>query len=370
MDERNKILAKNLVNYSCNLQKGEKVLIEATGVDNNLVSEIIDAVYEIGGYPFYRIYDYRLQQHLIKGTSVEHCNLLTRYMLPIISEMDAYIGIAGGNNLFELAEVSDEKKQTYNIYYSKPIHHDVRVTKTKWVILRYPTEGMSQEAKMSTEAFEDFFYKVCNLDYSKMDKALQNLKILMDKTEKVKIISPNTNITFSIKGIPSVVCSGHMNIPDGEIYTAPVKNSVNGIITYNIPTIYNGIEFNNVCLEVEEGKIIKATSSNTEKLNEILNTDAGARYFGEFAFGVNPHISKPILDILFDEKMKGSIHFTPGSCYLDAFNSNDSAVHWDLILNQTKEYGGGEIYFDNVLVRKDGNFVLPELLCLNPENLI
>ena len=223
---------------------------------------------------------------------------------------------------------------------------------------------------MSFEAFEDFYYNVCTLDYQKMSKAMNELVNLMNHTDKVQIISPNTNLIFSIKNIPAIKCCGEMNIPDGEVYTAPVKDSVNGVITYNTPSIYQGFEFQNITLKFENGKIIEAKANDTQRINEILNTDEGARFIGEFAIGVNPYILKPMKDILFDEKIMGSIHFTPGACYEDASNGNDkSAVHWDLVLIQTPEYGGGEIYFDDVLIRKDGKFVLPELEPLNPENL-
>ena len=222
---------------------------------------------------------------------------------------------------------------------------------------------------MSTEKFEDFFFDVCCLDYGKMEKAMQPLVDLMNRTDKVRILDAKTDLNFSIKGIPAIPCAGHCNIPDGEVYTAPVKNSVNGYINYSAPSIYNGIRHDNVRLEFKDGKIVKATSSQPEAIEAVFNTDAGARYVGEFAIGVNPYVTSPMLDILFDEKIAGSIHFTPGACYDEAPNGNNSAIHWDLVHIQTPEWGGGEIYFDDVLIRKDGRFVLPELMCLNPENL-
>ena len=286
-----------------------------------------------------------------------------------MSEMDAYIGIRGGENSNENADVPDDKLQIESKFFSLPVHHEIRVKKTKWVVLRYPNQGMASGAGMSTDAFEDYYFKVCNLDYSKMDKAMDSLKKRLDNADKVRIVAKDTDLTFSIKGIGSVKCSGHCNIPDGEIYTAPVKDSVNGVITYNAPSIENGFKFENVSLTFKDGKIIKATANDNQKVNAIFDTDEGARYVGEFAFGVNPYIVKPMGDILFDEKISGSIHFTPGSCYDDANNGNESSVHWDLVLIQTPEYGGGEIYLDGELIRKDGKFVTDDLLCLNPENL-
>ncbi len=223
---------------------------------------------------------------------------------------------------------------------------------------------------MSTEAFEDFYFDVCNLDYSKMDRAMDPLKELMDRTDRVRLVGPGTDLSFSIKGIGAIKCAGNKNIPDGEIYTAPVRDSVNGTISFNTPSRYSGFTFDSICLTLQDGKIVGNTSNNLERMDQILNLDEGARYIGEFAIGVNPYIRKAMCETLFDEKIAGSIHFTPGAAYEDAFNGNISAVHWDLVLIQTPEYGGGELYFDDVLVRKDGRFVLPELLGLNPENLV
>lgn len=364
-------LAKNLVNYSCKIKPKEKVLIEFPPCAKNLAKEIVREVYRQNAYPFLHMVDSQLKRELIIGTSTNHSKLCTKYMMPIFEDMDAYIGISGGDNVYELVDVPDAKMQIHALNYSKPIHHDIRVTKTKWVILKYPTGALAQLSNMSSEQFEKYFYNVCNLDYQKMNDAMTPLKNLMEQTDKVRILAPNTDLSFSIKGIGAVKCAGEMNIPDGEVYTAPVKDSVNGKITYNVPTLYAGKRFDNVCLVFKDGKIVDASCSNggNLSLNKILDTDEGARYVGEFSIGLNPYILEPMLDILFDEKICGSIHFTPGSCYNDAYNGNNSAVHWDMVLNQRSECGGGEIWFDGKLIRRDGIFVLDELKPLNPEAL-
>jgi aminopeptidase len=369
-DERIKKLANGLINYSCQLKKGQSILIEAIGIPGEMVTALIEEIYKVGAYPFVEILDNRVKHALLNGMTKELADKMKYFDAERMSKMDAYIGIRGGNNSLELCDIADDKIQIYTKQYSFPVHHEIRVNKTNWVVMRWPTEGMAQLAKMSTEAFEDFYFEVCNLDYSKMDKAMSPLEALMLKTDKVHLKAVDTDLTFSIKGIGAQKCSGERNIPDGEIYSAPVKDSVNGYIHYNAPSIENGIEFKDVRLTFKDGKIIEATSSNTEACNKIFDTDDGSRYVGEFAIGVNPFIKNPMGDILFDEKISGSIHFTPGCCYEDCDNGNQSAVHWDLVLIQTQEYGGGEIYFDDVLIRKDGLFVLPELECLNPENLI
>lgn len=371
MDERNRVLAHNLVNYSVKVQKGEKVYVQLTGNSTmELGREIVKAVYEAGGMPFLHIKEMSLQRELIKNCTEEQLKLMAEVDCLEMNNMDCYIGISGSDNMNELSDVDGKKIDLYSRLYSKPVHSDIRVNKTKWVIAGYPNNAMAQLMGTSLESFEDFYYKVCNLDYSKMAEAMKPLVELMKKTDKVRIVAKDTDISFSIKGIGAVPCAGEYNIPDGEVYSAPVKDSVNGVITYNTPSVYRGFTFENVSLTFENGKIVKATANNTEKLNEIFDTDEGARYVGEFAIGVNPYVVKPMKDILFDEKIMGSIHFTPGSCYEDAPNGNDSAVHWDLVQIQTPEYGGGEIYFDDVLIRKDGRFVIPELECLNPENLV
>lgn len=369
INEDIKKLAHNLVNYSCALKKGEKVLIDAIGVPNDLPIAIVEEAYKVGAYPFVNVIDNSIQRAIYSGLNEEQTKLWADIDSVRMKNMDAYIGIRGGDNSFELSDVDGDKMAIYQNFYSLPVHHNIRVKQTKWVVLRYPTPSMSQQAQMSTEAFSRYYFDVCNLDYSKMDRAMDALKALMDKTDKVRIVAPETDLTFSIKGINAVKCAGKLNIPDGEVYTAPVKNSVNGTIKYNAPSIEQGLKFENVKLTFKDGKIVEATGNYTEKLNEIFNTDEGARFVGEFAIGVNPYVTKPIGDILFDEKISGSIHFTPGCCYDDAFNGNISSIHWDLVLIQLENYGGGEIYFDGVLIRKNGIFVLDELKPLNPENL-
>lgn len=368
-DPRINKLADILVNYSVHCEPGEKVFIDAKDTDEELVNALIEAVFAAGGFPYVECMPDKVRRALYMGTSEAHMKMLADFSAYVMRQMDCYIGIRGGNNCFELSDVPADKMKLYNSEFFYPVHHEIRVAKTKWVVLRYPTAAMAQLSSLSTEAFENYYFDVCTLDYSKMNKAMDALKALMERTDKVRLVAKETDLSFSIRNIPAIKCAGNMNIPDGEIYTAPVKESVNGVITYNAPSLYNGIKHEHIQLTFADGKIVKATSSNTEALEKVFNTDEGARYVGEFAIGVNPYVTKPMLDILFDEKISGSIHFTPGCCYDDAYNGNQSAIHWDLVLIMTPEYGGGEIWFDDTLIRKDGRFVLPELDCLNPEHL-
>jgi aminopeptidase len=367
-DPRIGTLAKNLINYSVKLQKGEKILIENFGLQRELVNALVNEAYAAGGYPFVLLKDHQVDRALLMGAKEEQYKMMGEFEANVMKQMDAYIGLRAGDNINEQSDVPSEKMAIHGQTVGK-VHRNIRVPKTKWVVLRYPTNSMAQLAKMSTEAFEDFYFEVCNLDYGKMSKAMDNLVELMDKTDKVRLTGPGTDLTFSIKDIKAIKCAGELNIPDGEVYTAPVKDSINGVISYNTPSPYQGFTFENVKLTFKDGKIVEAVANDTERINKIFDTDEGARYVGEFAIGVNPYILHPMQDILFDEKIDGSFHFTPGQCYDDAFNGNHSDIHWDLVNIQRPEYGGGEIHFDDVLIRKDGRFVLPELENLNPENL-
>jgi len=362
-------LAENLVNFSCAVKPGENVLIESIGGNDDLARALIKEVYKAGGVPFLWLGDKKFDRELLLHATPEQLTCRAKADASLMTQMQVFIGVRGGPNASEMADVPGEQMNAYMKYYWTPVHGEVRIPKTKWVVLRYPSPGMAQLADMSTEAFEDFYFSVCNLDYGKMDIAMDALKALLERTDKVRLTAKNTDLTFSIKGLPAIKCAGHVNIPDGEVFTAPVRDSVNGVITYNTPSLEGGFTYTDISFTFEHGKIVKATANDTERINKQLDIDEGARYVGEFAIGVNPFITFPMKDTLFDEKIAGSIHFTPGACYDDCDNGNKSSQHWDIVLIQTPEYGGGEIWFDDILIRKDGRFVLPELLCLNPENL-
>lgn len=370
-DFRIEKLASNLLEHSVNLQKDENILIEILGEDGvPLGKELIRQAETKGARPHFNIVNYEIMREILKNCSEEQMKLYAKHDLQRMKDMDAYIGIRASSNTAELNGIPKEKMELYNKYYTVPVHFEERVKNTKWCILRYPNNSMAQMSNMSTEEFEDFYFKVCTLDYEKMSNEMDNLVELMNKTKNVHIVGPGTDLKFSIEGIPAEKYMGTFNIPDGEVATAPVKTSVNGYITYNTETRYNGILFNNIRFEFENGKITKATSNKTKELNEILDTDEGSRYIGEFALGLNPYVERPIGDTLFDEKIKGSFHFTPGDSLEESDNGNRSAIHWDIVNIQTPEYGGGKIYFDDILVRENGRFVLEELEGLNPENLV
>jgi aminopeptidase len=366
-DPRFAKLADLLINYSTRMKRGEQVLIEVIDVPDEFSVELMRATRKAGAIPIIEVRHSRVTREIIRDTDEKHAAVVRDIELARMKKMQAYIAIRGAANASENADVDSGKMALYSKMLRPVLNH--RVNKTRWVVLRWPTPSMAQAAGMSTEAFEDLYFRVCTLDYKKMAKAMEPLRKRMAKADHVHIKSPGTDLRFSIKGIGAVKCEGLRNIPDGEVFSCPVKNSVQGYISFNTPTIYSGTKFENVRLEFKDGKVIKATSNNTKRLNEILDTDAGARYIGEFSLGFHPHILNPMCDILFDEKIAGSLHFTPGQAYEVADNGNRSAVHWDMVLIQRKEWGGGEVWFDGELIRKDGIFIPKDLRALNPDKL-
>lgn len=360
-------LARVLVNYSAGIRKGERVLVDAIDTPDDFVIALIRSIRKAGGVPLVEIRRNRINRELLTGMVQSQATLMRQLELQRMKQVQAYIAIRGSHNANEIADVNSKRLALYS-RVMRPVL-DYRVNRTRWVVLRWPTASMAQSASMSTEAFEDFYFDVCTMDYPRMARAMTPLAKRMQKTDRVHLKGPGTDLTFSIKGLGARMCKGDRNIPDGEVFSCPVKNSVEGHIHFNTPALYAGTRFDDIRLEFRAGKIVKATSNNTARLNAILDTDPGARYIGEFSLGFNPYILHPMGDTLFDEKIAGSLHFTPGQAYECCDNGNRSAVHWDMVLIQRKEYGGGEVWFDGQLIRKNGQFVPKDLLGLNPDRL-
>ena len=369
MDIRYEKLAETLVFHSTKLNVGEKVLIHSIDTPREMTLALIRAVRECKAIPFVQMGDSRIERECILGAESVQLETSLDWEMQRMKSMDAYIAVRGSSNIFENSDLpQNDMQQAMKIL--KPLL-DWRVQKTKWCVLRWPSASMAQLAKMSSEAFEDFYFEACCMDYGRMTEGMGALEERMRNADKVEITGSGTDLKFSIKGIDAVSCGGTYNIPDGEVFSCPVRDSVEGIITFNADTIYQGTSFSNVMLKFEKGKIIESTASfNSEKLNKILDSDEGARYIGEFAIAFNPKIKEPMQDILFDEKIAGSFHFTPGQAYEEANNGNKSQVHWDMVNIQRPEYGGGEILFDGELIRKDGHFIPEDLQKLNPEYLL
>ena len=365
MEEKIKELSKTLINYSLSIKNGERVLIKTESIDTKpLIKELVKEITSVGGIPVVRYIDIETNDLLVSNTTKNRIELLKKMNEFDVENFDAFISIHYIENDYNGKNI--DKKIIGAIGEALKESNDIRINERKWVLLNYPSITAAYKAGMPTEEFYKYSFDVMTVDYAKMHELIKPLKELMEKTKKVRIVAPNTDITFSIEGMPAIPCCGNFNIPDGEIYTAPIKDSVNGVITYNTPCPYQGNVYHNVSLTFENGKIVKATcDEDNEALNQIFDIDEGARYVGEFAIGLNPKILHPMGDILFDEKIIGSIHFTPGRAYQDAFNGNVSSIHWDMVLIERLEYGGGSLYFDDVLIRENGKFLIPELEPLN-----
>ena len=362
--ERIEKLAKIIVNHSLKVKENEKVLITYNGIESMpLVKAIVKEVINNRGVVETDYQNQDLNNYVRENLTDSIIETKTKKMKFEVENYDCFVKLCYRKS--DYYDKNMDKTMKNKFMESIKPYKEIQVNERRWVLLNYPSVVDSFKAHMTPEEFYNFSLDTMTVDYDKMYEDTKPLKELMEKTDKVRIVGPKTDITFSIKGLPAIICAGGSNIPDGECFTAPVRDSVNGTITYNVPSPYQGEIFEHVSLTFKDGKIISASSNNNEKLKEILETDEGSRYIGEFSLGFNPIIKKPMGDILFDEKIAGSLHFTPGCCYDECPNGNKSNIHWDLVLIQREEYGGGEVYFDDVLIRKNGLFVLPELENLN-----
>ncbi len=366
--ERLKKLSAIIINHSIKVKKNDKVLITyQTNDASEFIKYLVKDILNAEGIPTVKYTNPELENLVkenITNALIENRKNIMKFE---VEEYDSFIQIH--SNLSDYYDKNIDTNLNNKLKESMQPYKDILVNKRHWVLLNYPSLVDAYKAKMTYDEFFNFSLDVMTAPYDKMYKDMLPLKELMEKTDKVRIVSPGTDITFSIKGLPAIICAGEANIPDGEVFTAPVRDSVNGTITYNTPSPYNGYVYHDVSLTFKDGKIVECHASNDEeKLKELFDTDEGSKYVGEFSFGLNPKIMNPMGDILFDEKIAGSIHFTPGSSYDECDNGNKSKVHFDMVLIQREEYGGGEIYLDDVLVRKDGKFVLPELENLNYED--
>ncbi len=368
-DPRLDALAEVLIDHSCRLQPGERVLIEAFDLpDPRLVCRLIELAAQRGAYPLVNWKSNHVLRTLYRTGTAKNLGLACQWERALMEQMHAYIGIRGAANTAQFSDVPHEQMDLYQKLWWDVVHTRVRVPRTKWVVLRYPTDSMAQAAGMSTEAFEDYYFSVCTADYAQMQRDLEPLAARMRAADQVRIVAPGTDLTFSIRGMAVVPCFGQRNIPDGECFTAPVRDSVQGTIRFNTASLYQGTVFEGIELRLRDGRIVEAAcrgAAETRRLNHILDSDEGARYIGEWSLGCNNRVTRPMLDTLFDEKIGGSFHFTPGNAYEVADNGNRSCVHWDLVQIQRPSYGGGQIWFDGELVRQDGRFVPDDLQGLN-----
>lgn len=355
-----KKIAENIVEYSLELKQGEYLNILIQGNSQNVLGREIERIAnEKGIITRYAFLNY---ENFETFTDEEFEKFVERE-LKIMQLCDACVRVVD----MVPVQLSDKAVERRN-HFLKIVRDDVMLKK-RWNLTSVPCRENFKSEEEYRELL-DTYIKSCSIDYNEMSKAMDKLVNRLSKGNMVRIVAKGTDLTFSIKGMPAIKCFGKLNLPDGEIFTAPIKDSVNGYITYNLPSVQNGITHNNIYFEFRNGKIVREYSDNTEELTKVLNTDEGARCIGEFSFGVNPYVKKFFNNTLYDEKIRGSIHLTPGDAYEECDNGNRSIVHWDLVQSHNPEHGGGEIWVDGELIRKDGIFVADYLKCLNPSNLI
>ena len=368
MEDINQRFAALIVTQACAVQPGERVLTELTDPDEGLGAELIRAVHRVGGHPFYHQMRDTLEAAWISCADEDTIRRQADWDRQRMEQMDVFISLRRSENPCDLTEIPAEQAQLYRSLYTRPVHFETRLPHTRWLAMALPSPAMAQAAGMSTRELYQFYYDSCLIDYRQFHRRMMPLAELMTQTDQVRITGPQLELQFSVRDMDVSICRGNRNIPAGEVFTAPVPDSVEGHIRYNVPVRWEGQLFTGVTLAFSHGSIVNVSCEigDRERLAQIFDTDAGARYIGEFAMGTNPFIHRITGDILFDEKAAGSFHFTPGNSYGPG---NKSRIHWDMVRRMQPEYGGGDIYFDGVLVQRDGLFVLPELLPLNPENL-
>ncbi len=364
-DSRQQTLAETIVHHSCRVAPGETVLIESFDIPAEFTALLVRHIASAGGRPLCLTKQNRVLRELCRNATEEQMELWGDVEVAQMKCVQAYVGLRGTHNSTEFTDVPHERMELYTKHVLQRVHTEVRVPRTKWVVLRWPTPSMAQQAEMSTEAFEDFYFRVCTVDYAAMAEAMRPLEDRMRAARDVHIVGPGTDLRFSIADIPVIGCAGEHNLPDGEVFTSPVRDSVEGELSVNTRSLYQGVVFDNIRLKFRAGRIVEASANQSERLNQILDMDEGGRFIGEFSLGFNPEILHPMLDILFDEKIAGSFHFTPGQAYEDADNGNRSQIHWDLVTIQRADYGGGEVRFDGEVIRRDGQFLPDDLHALN-----
>lgn len=365
IDRRLENLGDIIVMHSCKIQKGENVLIEASIQSTDLVKYLLKKCYEIGANPFVIYNDMATNRIIISNCNEKQLEIMKEWESAIMDKIDSYIEIRGFDNTCEMFNVPAEKNNLYWENFYGPVQFGLRGPNHKWVTLNYPTPAMAQKFKMNTDDFEEYFFSVCTTNYKEMAENMIELKKAVDSAKKMTIKKHGYSLEIGI-GAEAYICAGEINIPDGELFFAPKKYEVNGTILFDTPCLFRNLMFKDIKLTFKDGKVVEASSSNyNDKLNDIVFTDEGSCYLGEVAFGTNPNVDRIVDNILFDEKMLGSIHIALGDAHVNSDNGNRSTLHWDIVQVHKESYGGGEIYLDDKLIMKDGIFIPNALQSLN-----
>lgn len=356
-DIRVEALAEILVNYSVKVKAGDVVLISATELAQPLVEQVYTKILEAGAFPRLKLSFSNLTPLFYKHAQDAQLSTLLEIDEQEYRDADALINIKAPANVKELSSV-DPQKISRRMKAMEPIMDIVLGKDMRWVLVNYPTQALAQEAAMSLAEYEHFVYSATNIDWRRQSQEQERLKAVFDKGSEVRIQGPGTDLRLSIAGRVGEKCDGHKNMPDGEVFYAPIEDSAEGRITYDYPAIFQGQEVDGICLEFKKGVVVKATAEkNQPLLDSVLNIDEGARRLGEFGIGFNYGLDRFSKDILFDEKIGGTIHLAIGKAYPAIGGKNKSAIHWDMIKDLRK---GGILSLDGKVVQKDGVFMLDE----------
>ncbi|MBR9691724.1 aminopeptidase [Candidatus Woesearchaeota archaeon] len=351
-DPRVKRLAEILVNYSIKIKK-RSVINLSFGVDaKELALEVYKLILKKGAYPIVNPSVQGFAYAYYKNASKEQLNRFPKLAMYEAKMADGEIHIGADYNTREFTKI-DPKKIALRRKITQKIS-DINIKKNNWVVCKFPTNSLAQDSEMSLEEFEDFVYDACLQDWEKESKKQEKLKRILDKGKRVRITADDTDLSFSIAGRQGIKCSGTRNMPDGEVFIAPVEDSTEGYIKYTYPAMYGGREVGGIYLRFHKGKVVEAKAEKGEGfLKQMIKTDAGAVKLGEFGIGVNYNIKQFIKQILFDEKIGGTVHLALGMAYPEGGGKNKSAIHWDMIKDLRK---GGKLFIDGKLIQKDGQF--------------
>jgi aminopeptidase len=353
-DPRVKRLAKILVGHSLGVKRGETVLIASSSeLAKPLVLEVFREVLTSGGHPLTGVAFEEMQGIFFRTASRAQLLNLPRTKLYEAKNIDCFVNIMAPINRKALSSV-DPRKMGTRMKALRPIQKTI-VNKKRWILANYPTNALAQEADMSLAEYEDFLYRATNIDWQKVKRKEMKLKRVLDRGRKVRIVGRDTDLVIGIRGRKAIPCYGERNMPDGEVFLSPVENTAEGHIYYEMPAIYQGREVTGIRLRFKKGKVIEAHADKNERfLLDMLETDRGARYLGELGVGVNYGIKNFSKDILFDEKIGGTVHLAVGASYEEAQGKNKSAIHWDMIKDLRK---GGALYVDGKLIQRNGKFL-------------
>ncbi len=366
MDPRVKKLAQVLVHYSIKLKKGQLLKIQGEVCSLPLIKAVFEEAVEVGAYPYVKLNVPELDEIFLKKASRNQLTYVSPLLKAEISKIDALISIWGSENTRSFSGV-DPKRQATARLAGRPVFQKFFKRTAEgsltWVGTLFPTNAEAQEADMSLADWEDFVYRAGRITsadpvahWKKIAKEQDRLVKILNRTDYLHIRSADTDLKMRVKGRKWINCAGTENFPDGEIFTCPIENTVNGYIRYSYPAVYMGREVEDVRLEFKNGKVVKESAGkNQDFLTSMLNMDKGARYLGEVAVGTNYSIKKFTKNILFDEKIGGTCHLAVGASIPEAGGKNKSALHWDMICDMKKD---AEILADGNVIYRNGKFVI------------